>query len=260
MATTLLIRGLIAGLVAGLLVFAIGRFVGEPQVDRAIAFESAMDEAKAKAAIAAGHPAEEPDVELVSRPHQAGWGLFTGTMVYSTAFGGLFALVFSFVYGRVGIADPRLSALLLASGGLLAVFVVPDLKYPSNPPSVGQPDTIGIRTAMYFLMMACSIGALVGAVAIRQKLVHRQGLWTATLLGALFYLTFIAAVMLILPTVQEVPPGFDAVVLWRFRIATIAMQFVMWTTLGLLFGALAEQALHGERRVANAIRPERLFR
>ncbi len=260
MATALLIRGLIAGLIAGLLVFAIGRFVGEPQVDRAIAFETAMDEAKAKAAVAAGHPAEELDVELVSRPHQAGWGLFTGTMVYSTAFGGLFALVFGFIYGRVGVADARLIALLLASGGFVAAFVVPDLKYPSNPPSVGEPDTIGIRTAMYFLMMACSIGGLVGAVAIRQNLAKRHGLWNATLIGAAFYVVFAAVVMVILPVVQEVPPGFDAVVLWRFRLATIAMQFVMWTTLGLLFGVLAEQALYGRTSAATAIRPERSFR
>ncbi len=260
MATTLLVRGLIAGLIAGLLVFAIGRFVGEPQVDQAIAFETAMDEAKARAAIAVGHPAEEPDVELVSRPHQAGWGLFTGTMVYSAAFGGLFALVFGFVYGRVGVADPRVIALLLASGGFIAAFIVPDLKYPSNPPSVGQPDTIGIRTAMYFLMMACSIGALIGAVAVRQNLAQRQGVWNATLIGAGFYTVFMAVVMVLLPVVQEVPSGFDAVVLWRFRLATIAMQFVMWTTLGLLFGALADQALNGRKTAASTIRPERLFR
>ena len=260
MATALLIRGLIAGLVAGLLVFAIGRFVGEPQVDQAIAFETAMDEARAKTAVAAGHPVEEPDVELVSRPHQAGWGLFTGTMVYSTAFGGLFALVFGFVYGRVGVADARLIALVLASGGFIAAFVVPDLKYPSGPPSVGQPDTIGVRTAMYFLMMACSIGALVGAVAIRQNLAQRQGVWSASLAGAGFYVVFMAVVMVILPVVQEVPAGFDAVVLWRFRLATIAMQFIMWTTLGLVFGALAEQALHGQKSAVASIRPERLFR
>ena len=247
MARTLLIRGMIAGLIAGLLVFGMGRIFGEPQVDRAIAFETAMDAAKAKADIAAGKPAEAPEPELVSRSNQAGLGLATGTIVYSTAFGGLFALVFAFVYGRVGVADARSIAVLLAAAGFLAVFMVPDLKYPSNPPSVGQPETIGIRTSLYFTMMACSIGALVGAVAIRQRLAHSQGIWSATLIGAGFYVVFIAVVMLILPVVQEVPPGFDAVLLWKFRMATIAMQFVMWTTLGLLFGWLAERAIQGRR-------------
>ena len=250
MTRSLLIRGMIAGLVAGLLLFAVGRVIGEPQVDRAIAFETAMDEAKARAEAAAGHAPEVAEPELVSRANQAGLGLLTGTVVYGAAFGGLFALAFAFAHGRVGAADPRGLALLLAVGGFLAVFMVPDLKYPSNPPSVGQPDTIGSRTALYFVMMACSIGAMVAAVAIRQRLLPARGPWTAALLAAGFYAAFVAVVMLILPAVQEVPDGFDAVVLWRFRMATIAMQFVMWATLGLLFGALAERVLSGARQVS----------
>jgi hypothetical protein len=84
---------MIVGLVAGLLVFSFGKLVGEPQVDRVIAFETAMDNAKAKAEEAKGMPAMEPAPELVSREVQASFGLFTGVVVYSAAFGGLFALV-----------------------------------------------------------------------------------------------------------------------------------------------------------------------
>jgi hypothetical protein len=49
MVRALLIRGMLVGLIAGLLVFGFGKVFGEPQVDRAISFESALDEAKAKA-------------------------------------------------------------------------------------------------------------------------------------------------------------------------------------------------------------------
>ena len=49
MIRTLLIRGMLAGLLAGLAVFSFGKVVGEPPVDRAISFEIALDEAKAKA-------------------------------------------------------------------------------------------------------------------------------------------------------------------------------------------------------------------
>lgn len=245
MARTLLIRGMIVGLVAGLLLFAVARVWGEPQVDRAIAFESAMDAAQARAAALAGHPVQAPDPVLVSRPMQAGWGLFTGTMVYGTAFGGLFALVFAFIHGRVGVASPRLVSALLGLGGFVAAFVVPDLKYPSNPPSVGLPETIAIRTEAYVAMMLCSIGAMAGAIAVGRHLAGRHGAWNAGIVGAAFYGAFVAVVMLILPVVQEVPPGFDAVVLWKFRIATAAMQFAMWATLGLGFGALAERVMPG---------------
>lgn len=245
MARTLLIRGMIAGLIAGLLIFAVGRIIGEPQVDRAIAFEAAEDQAKAKAEVAAGRPAPEADPELVSRPNQAGLGLLTGTVVYGTAFGGLFALVFAFMYGRVGAPDARLIAVLLAAAGFIAVYLVPNLKYPANPPSIGQPETIGIRTALYFTMMACSIAALIGGVMIRERLTAKQGAWSATLIGMAFYVVAVGIVMLGLPTINEVPEGFDAVLLWKFRIASIAVQVTMWATLGLLFGWLAERAILG---------------
>ncbi|MGI4952494.1 MAG: CbtA family protein [Janthinobacterium lividum] len=253
MTRSLLIRGMIAGLVAGLLLFAVGRSLGEPQVDRAIAYETAMDAARAQADAAAGHAPALPEPELVSRSNQAGLGLLTGTVVYGAAFGGLFALCFAFAHGRLGVADPRGLALLLAAGGFLAVFLVPDLKYPSNPPSVGEPGTIGLRTALYFAMMAGSVAALLAATALRQRLLPARGAWAATLLAAAFYAACVAVAMLLLPAVQEVPDGFDAVLLWRFRMATIAMQFTMWATLGLLFGALAERLFSGTRRVPGAV-------
>ena len=105
MVRTLLIRGMLVGLLAGLLVFGFARIFGEPQVDRAISFESAIDDAKAKADAANGIQAV-PEPELVSRPVQAGLGLFTGIMVYSTAFGGLFALVFAAAHARVCLDRP----------------------------------------------------------------------------------------------------------------------------------------------------------
>ena len=50
MVGNILLRGMLVGLVAGLLTFAFLKTFGEPQVDRAIAFESQIDDAKAKAA------------------------------------------------------------------------------------------------------------------------------------------------------------------------------------------------------------------
>ncbi len=49
MVRDLLIRGMIAGFVAGILCFGVGKMFGEPQVDRAIAFEEAHAEAEAPA-------------------------------------------------------------------------------------------------------------------------------------------------------------------------------------------------------------------
>ena len=45
------------------------------------------------------------------------------------------------------------------------------------------------------------------------------------------------------PAVNEVPGDIAAVVLWRFRLASLGTQAVLWATLGLLFGALTERSL-----------------
>jgi hypothetical protein len=130
-AGSLLWRGMVVGFVAALLSFGILKIMGEPAVDRAIAFESAMDGAKAKAghdaAMAKGEtpPPDEEEPELVSRPVQGGIGLFTGVTVYSIAFGGLFALAFAILYGRMGDWSPRVTAALLALSGFLAIYAVP---------------------------------------------------------------------------------------------------------------------------------------
>ena len=242
MVRLLLVRGMLAGLVAGLLVFGFAKVFGEPQVDRAISFESAMDEAKAKEQAARGKPMED-EPELVSRPVQAGLGLFTGVTVYSMAFGGLFALVFAVANGRAAQLGPRGVSALLAIAGFVCVYLVPNLKYPANPPSVGAPETIGYRTALYFSMLAISVAAMVIALVLRSRLARRGGAWNAALTSAAFYLAVVIAASVILPGINEVPEGFPATVLWRFRVASYGMQAVMWTTLGLLFGLLAERAL-----------------
>jgi predicted cobalt transporter CbtA len=248
MAGTLLLRGMLIGIVAGLLCFSFLKLVGEPQVDRAIAFETQFDKAKAHAAaqalIAKGLPApkEEPEPERVSRRVQAGIGLLTGVMVYNAAFGGLFALAFALAYGRMGDFDPRTTAALLAALGLVAVYIVPNLKYPANPPSVGDPATIGIRTGLYFSMIAVSLAAMIAAGMLRLRLLSRHGSWNAFLIAAGAYLIVVVVVGLALPPANEVPAEFPAVVLWRFRIASAGAQLIMWTTIGLAFGAVTERA------------------
>jgi len=241
-----LVRGMLVGILAGLLSFAFLKIYGEPQVDRAIAFETQLDQARAAAARAKGEKVEEAP-ELVSRRVQAGIGLFTGVLVYCTAFGGLFGLAFAFAYGRVGALRPESMSVLIAATGFIAIYLIPNLKYPSNPPSVGNPDTIGLRTALYFIMIALSLAAMVAAIALKHLVVQRYGEWNATLLAAASYLILVAVAGFLLPTINEVPDAFPAVVLWRFRVASIGAQLIMWGTLGVLFGSLTARVSSGAR-------------
>jgi predicted cobalt transporter CbtA len=231
MTRTLLLRGMLVGIVAGLLVFGFARWIGEPQVERAIAFETSMDQAKG----------ESPEPEMVSRKIQRNIGLLTGTVVYGTAIGGLFGLVFAYIYGRSRITRSRVLSGLLAGIGFVTIVLVPNLKYPANPPSVGNPNTIGVRTAAFFLLIAFSIIAMALAVKIRRYFDVRFGVWNSSLLAGGFFIIFVSIVFHFLPEIDEVPAGFPVALLWRFRIAALEIQAVLWTTLGLLFGWLTER-------------------
>jgi predicted cobalt transporter CbtA len=240
---------MVVGILSGLLAFGILKTVGEPAVDRAIAFESAMDEAKAEAehdaAVARGEnpPPVVEEPELVSRPVQGGIGLFTGAMVYNVAFGGLFALAFAICYGRMGDFSPRVTSALIAISGFAAVYAVPILKYPANPPSIGNPDTIGIRTAIYFGMILLSLASMIVAWNVRNRLIEQLGAWNASLIGLAVFVVAVVAFGLAMPPLNEVPEGFPAVVLWQFRVASLGAQALMWTVLGLGFGAWVEHDL-----------------
>jgi hypothetical protein len=228
----LLVRGMLAGIAAGLLTFGFARLVGEPQVDQAISFEQTADAAKGEA----------PEPELVSRETQAGLGLLTGVVAYGAAFGGLFSLVFAYAYGRVGTLSARALSAWLALGAFIALVIVPTMKYPANPPSVGDPETIGTRTGLFFLMIAISLAALVFSLKVRRRAVMKLGAWNGSIAAAGVFVAMIAAVQLSMPAINEVPAAFPAVVLWKFRVAAIGMQLVMWATIGLLFGALVERS------------------
>ena len=47
---------------------------------------------------------------------------------------------------------------------------------------------------------------------------------------------------LVLPTVNEVGDDFPAVLLWQFRLSSLATQATLWLALGLAFAFLTERA------------------
>ncbi|MEJ8638127.1 CbtA family protein [Streptomyces sp. NPDC006475] len=226
----LLVRGMLAGLVAGAVAMAVAYFLGEGPVDSAIAFEES-------------HSHEHGGEELVTRAMQSTAGLATGVLVFGVAVGGIAALAYCVALGRIGRFGPRATAALLALGALLSVYVVPYLKYPPNPPAVGDPDTIGQRTSLYFLMVLLSVLLSVAAVILGKRLAPRLGNWNATIAAGGAFVVAVGLAYAFLPSFNEVPKGFPATVVWEFRLATLAIQATLWTVFGLVFGFLAERLL-----------------
>jgi predicted cobalt transporter CbtA len=215
MIRTLLVCGLVCGLIAGLVAGAFAFAVGEPGVERAIQIEEQA---------AAGAPADEP---LVSRGGQRG-GLFLATGLYGLGIGGLFALAFAAARGRTAPQSDSSLSLWLAAVLFVAVVLVPFLKYPANPPAVGDPETIGERTELYLTLIAVSLLGLLAA----WRVARRAGM----LAGALVFVVTVGVAAALLPGVNEVPRSFPADLLWDFRVASLGVQLVLWGGIGVLFG------------------------
>jgi hypothetical protein len=253
-------RGLLAGALAGVLAFVFSKIFLEPVIGRAIDFEggtSAAHEAMETAG-SGGHSHEGP--ELFSRGIQSTIGMGFGVLAFSVALGALFAVVFAVAYGRVGNISARALSVVIAAGMLISVWVVPALKYPPNPPATSLEETITQRTELYLLMVGLSVILMVAAVYLGRQLTPKLGAWNATLVGGAAYLVAVFVVMLILPTINEIPgpmvndagvivfPGFSAVDLYEFRLFSLGTQVVVWATIGLVSAALFSRLLEGKRQ------------
>ncbi len=220
---SLLLRGLLAGLIAGLLAGAFAYAFGEPHVDAAIAIEEA-------AAPASG----DGDEPLVSRAGQKA-GLVLATTLYGIAMGGLLATAYTLLRRRLRVADDSRAALALAGAAFVGAVLVPFVKYPANPPAVGDPATINQRTWGYLAALVLGLVAVWAAViAARTQRVE----WRRAAAAVAAFVVVVAIIRLLLPSVDEVPATFPPSLLWEFRLTSLGVQVVLWSVLGIALAAL----------------------
>ncbi len=234
-ARSFLVRGLLAGLVAGLVAFGVAYVVGEPSINAAIEIEESGGLGDHHA-----HPTanDSSGAAEVPRLLQSTVGLLTGTLVAGVTLGGLLGVLSALALGRFGRLGVRGVSLSVAAIGFVSVSLIPFVAYPPNPPAVGHPDTIGVRTALYFILLASSIIAAVAAVLVGRELADRWGAWYATLSAIAGYLLVTISALALLPSYSEVPADFSATVLYEFRAASLLTQLSLWATLGLALGEL----------------------
>jgi hypothetical protein len=255
-------RGLLAGALAGVLAFVFAKIFLEPVIGRAIDFEDGTSAAhEAMEAATSGHSHGEGG-ELFSRGIQSTVGMGFGVLLFAVAMGALFAVVFAVVHGRVGDVSARMLSVLVAAAMLVSLWIVPALKYPPSPPATSEDATIFQRTMLYLLMVGLSALLMVAAVYLGRQLAPRLGAWNATLVGGASYLVAVLVVMLVLPTIDETPgpmvdgagvivfPGFPATDMYEFRLYTFLSQLIVWTTIGLVFGASISKVLDSRRNGA----------
>ena len=227
MVSAYLRRGMAAGLLAGLLAGLFGFLVGEPSLDKAIALEEASSGAHHE--------------EVFSRSTQK-VGLFFATGLFGVTVGGVFGIVYAFFRVRLAAGSDFRRSISLSGAIFAGAFLIPFLKYPAQPPSVGDPSTIRERTAAYFTLVALSLLALLVAwVAARTLKMRGVGAPRRRLMVGAGLVLVMAVLFLALPPGPSAE-GFPSGVLWAFRFSSLGTQLVFWAGLGLLFGLLCVRA------------------
>ncbi|HEX8628194.1 MAG TPA: CbtA family protein [Catenuloplanes sp.] len=236
-------RGLIAGAAAGVTAATAGLLVVQPPLRAALAIEHSRT---------AGTAAHHED--MFTRPVQMLGGAIAALAV-GLALGAIFAVVFARWRHRLPADTDFGRVVLLATAGFGCLALLPALKYPANPPGVGDPDTVTTRTVAYLSLIAAALAVTCLAFLARQRLA-RRGV-PAPQRGALVAVGLIigyAALLAVLPRhADPVPADLPAELLWRFRLASLAELAVLWATLGLTMGLLVSpRRVDGVERDATA--------
>jgi predicted cobalt transporter CbtA len=220
-------RGMAAGLLVGLLAGLFAFVVGEPVLDKAIALEEASEGAHHE--------------EIFSRSTQK-VGLFFATGLFGVTVGGVFGIVYAFFRDRLAAGSDLGRSISLSGAIFVGAFLIPFLKYPANPPSVGDPSTIRERTAAYFALVALSLlTMLVAWLSARALKARGFDAPRRRLMVGVGLVLVVAVLFLSLPDGPSAE-GFPSGVLWAFRLSSLGTQVVFWAGLGLLFGWLCERA------------------
>ncbi len=225
--TPYLRRGMAAGLLAGLLAGLFAFFTGEPLLDQAIGLEESA--------------AHSPDEEVFSRATQKA-GLFFATGLSGVFVGGLFGLTYAYFRGRMAAGSEWTRSVSLAAAIFAGAVLIPFLKYPANPPTVGDPATIGARTAAYLALVGLSLLAVLAAW-YASRLLRERGVSTPVRQVTIGLGLVIAVTGLFMGLPAAADPGeFPAGLLWSFRLSSLGTQAVLWASLGTIFGLLGERS------------------
>lgn len=246
-------RLVVPGVVAGAIGFAFTRLLIEPLVGAAVDYEGAREHAEAALTgdeHGHGH-------ELFTRFTQANIGAAVGVIAFAVAMGLLFAVAHTLVTAvlrRRGFTpDASVLTLLLAAGMFAAMALVPSLKYPANPPTVGLEETVAQRSSALLALTVLSVLAAAAAVVAGIAWARRRGAWRAAAFAVGGYVVVMLAAYALLPSFHEVPgplagpdglvlDGFPAEVLAQFRTYSTLHLAVVWTVIGATWAVLARRS------------------
>lgn len=230
---TSLKRGVLSGAVGGLLAGAFGFLIAEPLMDRSVELEAA------KQALAGEHT-----VETFTRNTQH-VGFLVATLLVGIAFGVLYGVVYRLLRRQADPDAPDVGAwdraLRLGGAAFFALSLVPFLRYPSNPPGVGDSATIEGRSHLWTVTLVIGlVGASLAALVAR-------GLRERGVPGSLRQLAVVGVLIATVGLTFVLPDNTDEItvpvsLVWEFRLLSLATLALLWGGLTATFGLLSEAA------------------
>ena len=250
----LLITSVIIGVIAGFLVGGFYNLFMVPVMERAIDIE----EQRTASVTPSGAEAESDEGGVAVSLGVQRVGMALGTAIYGAILGLFFAAGFVLLH-RAAPGWPAVwVALTVGALGFWSLSLFPFIKYPLNPPGVGDEATLLSRQlgqALFMLLSAAAIGA--GLDAVRRINGHpalraARRVWLGAMLAVYGALALIM-VFAFPGNPDPVPVPIDLLEL--FRALTMSGQFLMWVLL-----AAGVAVVLGWRQRTESARPARAFR
>jgi predicted cobalt transporter CbtA len=222
-----LIIVLVSGALAGLVWGSANLVLVEPYLDEAIGIEN-------QNLFASGEEDDTLEFWIEYEGYRA-WqksGQLLAGVILGTSIGALFGIVFSLSRNSIPCDNNIKKALILAGIMWFAIYFIPFLKYPANPPTVGESETVVLRAILYISFIAISGFAAVGFYKLSKLFKGNKKL--VALIG---YAVFISAVFVVMPeNPDEVTAPMDLVN--GFRFMSVLAVSTYWIAVGLILGIL----------------------
>jgi predicted cobalt transporter CbtA len=232
-AITFIAITLLAGAIAGTILGAINQVAVEPYIERAIELEMLQQNTTAQSGQVITNPAEF----AAYRFWQKGGEIIAGTIL-GLSIGSLYGIVFAYTRGSISGTNNKKKALIVAGIMWLVLFLMPALKYPPNPPAVGNPETIYYRQSLYVAFLAISGFSALGLAFLYRKMMMASSNNTkkkAIIIPSALYAVIMAGAYLAMPANPDpINAPIDLVI--GFRITSAITISVFWALLGIIFG------------------------
>ena len=216
---------LISGSLAGIVHGVANLILVESYLDQAIGIENQQ-------LFASGEEKDTPEFKAQFdsyRYWQKGGQVLAGAIL-GMSIGALFGIVYAYSRNSLPGRTDLKKTFSLAAIMWLVIFFIPFLKYPANPPTVGDPETVILRSILYLSFIAISGFGAVGFYQIYKKLQSRK-----KIVAFVGYAIFIGIVFVLMPSnPDKISAPMDLVN--GFRAMSVVAVSIFWVSLAAILG------------------------